>query len=71
MTTKKEVSLVLEVSAESGIETERELTSAEVLDRKKIHDDFIGDWETHAAAKASAQAKLKKLGLTAAEIEAL
>jgi hypothetical protein len=69
-----ETLIAFDVDAETGIVTERELTSDELA----IHEQILADQAqaeaqalATAKARASALAKLKKLGLTAAEIEAL
>ena len=68
----------IEVNCETGVETIIELTDAEIAQREadaaawaiqKAEEDAVKAAE--AEAKASAQAKLAALGLTAEEIAAL
>lgn len=61
----------LEVNALTGEEVIRELTADEIAERKEIEDAIKSEQEAKASAKASALAKLAKLGLTQAEIDAL
>ena len=72
MTTK------LIINCTTGETTEVELTAAEIAQREADAEAFAeqeatrqADLDAKAAAKVSAQAKLKKLGLSDAEIEAL
>ena len=69
-----ETLIAFDVDAETGIVTERELTSDELA----IHEQILADQaqaETESisksAARTSALAKLADLGLTAEEIAAL
>jgi hypothetical protein len=64
----------LEVDAQTGIITERELTADEIAERKEItaqQEQQLAEAEAKVAARQSALAKLAKLGLTQAEIDAL
>jgi hypothetical protein len=66
--------LVTEVNAETGEIVERELNADEIAEREASEVEALvrkTEAEAKAKARASALAKLKKLGLTAAEIEAL
>jgi len=73
-TTKKDVLTALIIDALTGKETIRELTADELTQRIKDQAQAVAQ-EAEATAKAdartSALAKLAKLGLTQAEIEAL
>ena len=73
-TTKKDVLTALIIDALTGKETIRELTADELTQRIKDQAEAVAR-EAEATAKAdariSALAKLAKLGLTQAEIEAL
>jgi hypothetical protein len=60
-----------EINAETGETTVRELTTEEVAEVVATQAAYESEQNAKAKAKASALAKLKKLGLTAAEIEAL
>ena len=69
-----ETLIAIDVDAETGIVTERELTSDELA----IHEQILADQAqaeiesiSKAAARESALAKLADLGLTAEEIAAL
>jgi hypothetical protein len=67
---------IKEVDAVTGEETtyERDETSEETLTRENLiaqMDQEMSEIQTKAAAKASAEAKLTALGLTAEEIAAL
>jgi hypothetical protein len=65
---------ILIVNAQTGEEVERELTAEEIAERETAQAEAeaqVAKAEAKAKARASALAKLKKLGLTAAEIEAL
>jgi hypothetical protein len=76
MATKQnsEVLMTLEVDAETGVETLRELTAQEIADFADLQAETVAR-ETEANAKTTARisalAKLKKLGLTENEIAAL
>ena len=68
----------IEVNCETGEVTERELTAEEIADREamatQLEANRLAEEEAKAAsdaAKASAEAKLSALGLTAEEIAAL
>jgi len=61
-------------NAATGEIIERELTADEIANLAIISaeaETFEAETQAKAAARTSALAKLKKLGLTAAEIEAL
>jgi hypothetical protein len=65
---------VLHFDMETQKYTERELSEEEIAEREENHAEWEAQkaaQEAKAKARASALAKLKKLGLTAAEIEAL
>jgi hypothetical protein len=65
---------VLTINAETGEETERELTSEEIAEREEMQIETQAQKvqaEAKAAARESALAKLAELGLTAEEIAAL
>jgi dephospho-CoA kinase len=69
---------VIEVDCSTGISTEREMTAAEVTAQQAMQEEAAArrhEEETEATAvaeaKASAEAKLTALGLTAEEIAAL
>jgi hypothetical protein len=62
------------IDAETGETVERELNADEIANLEIVQQELAGQQaaqEAKAKARASALAKLKKLGLTAAEIEAL
>lgn len=64
----------LEIDAQTGIETIRELTSDEIAERQELKLQAIAmqaEAETKANARLSALAKLADLGLTQDEINAL
>jgi hypothetical protein len=76
MATKQnnEVLMTLEVDVETGVETLRELTAEEIADFAKLQSESQARdalIDAQAKSRASALAKLKKLGLTDKEIEAL
>jgi hypothetical protein len=65
---------LLTVNAQTGAETERELTSEEIAEREEMQAEAEAQkaaQEAKAAARTSALAKLADLGLTAEEIAAL
>ena len=65
---------ISELDASTGITIERELTAEEIAQFELDVANGLAqqkEQEAKAKARASALAKLKKLGLTAAEIEAL
>lgn len=71
---ENETLTVLEVNAETGEQIERDFTDAELAQREIDQENVkvaAAEAEARSKARASALAKLKKLGLTAAEIEAL
>ena len=57
--------------AETGEVSIRDLTTAEIADRKAMHNALKEQTDSKIAARTSALAKLEKLGLTAEEIAAL
>jgi hypothetical protein len=66
--------MFLELNGETGEVIERELTddeTAEVLAVQKHYEDQLAAQQATEKARASALAKLKKLGLTDKEIAAL
>ena len=70
--TEKLTALV--VDAQTGISSERDLTAEEIADRQQAaleQEQFIAEQQAKIAARQSALAKLAKLGLTQAEIDAL
>ena len=73
-TAKTEPLMAYEINAVTAVETIRELTADELAQRIKHQAEAVAR-EAEATAKAdariSALAKLAKLGLTKAEIEAL
>jgi molybdate-binding protein len=65
---------ILEVNAETGEKTIRELTTKEITELVSLQSEIQGrqaEMEAKAAARTSALAKLADLGLTAEEIAAL
>lgn len=74
MANKKDETIHVTFDAETGETFERSLTANEITEREQMAASYAeqqAEQEAKVAAKASALAKLKKLGLTAAEIEAL
>lgn len=68
----KQIAIQFDVSTQNFIE--REITSDEIADIKKINDELESEQKTREskiAAKQTALAKLAKLGLTEEEISAL
>jgi hypothetical protein len=69
-----EILTVVEINFATGERIERELNQDE-LDQRQLDQAEVAAQQSEADAKAAARksalAKLKKLGLTAAEIEAL
>jgi DNA-binding NarL/FixJ family response regulator len=59
------------LNAETGEIVERVLTADEIAERETSQDEFTQIQEAKIAARQSALAKLKALGLTEAEIAAL
>jgi hypothetical protein len=70
-TTKTESFIAVEVNVETGETIEREMTAKEITDLQASQAHMQAEQDATAAAKASAQAKLAALGLTAEEIAAL
>lgn len=69
-----EILTVLEVNAETGEETVRDLTAEELSERQAMAAETAAQKsanEAKAAARQSALAKLAELGLTEEEIAAL
>ena len=62
---------ILEVNAETGEETIRDLTIEEIAEIEELKTAQDAEKQAREAARASALAKLADLGLTAEEIEAL
>jgi hypothetical protein len=63
--------VAIEFDALTGQTIEREFTAEEIQQFEESVSANQAEQESKAKARASALAKLKKLGLTAAEIEAL
>ena len=69
-----EILTALEVNAKTGKQTVRDLTADELAERKQMALEQVqqeAEAQAKADARISALAKLAKLGLTKAEIEAL
>jgi hypothetical protein len=69
-----ETPMALEVNGLTGDIIERQLTSEEIAERNAMHAEQEAkkaEQEAKESARESALAKLAKLGLTEAEIEAL
>ena len=65
---------VLTVNAQTGVETERELTAEEIAEREEMQAEAQAqqiEVGAKAAARTSALAKLAELGLSEEEVAAL
>jgi hypothetical protein len=74
MATQKAKETLVIINAATGVETVRDLTEEELLQRETDAAQYAviqADREAMATARASALAKLAELGLTADEIAAL